>query len=89
MKDAKLSMETQDFEYANMFSELQTLHPIDTIRQLSILTKKKLGETFSNQNLLMSILNYFDYLAVIIKIYAKRSPAKSIVFQEILKNCLP
>ena len=40
MKDAKLAMETQDFEYANMFSELQTLHPIDTIRQLSILTKK-------------------------------------------------
>ena len=32
----------------------------------------------------MSILNYFDYLAVIIKISAKK-----IVFQEILKNCLP
>ena len=38
----------------------------------------------SNQNLWMSILNYLDNFAVIIKM-----SAKNIVFQEILKNCLP
>ena len=39
--------------------------------------------TWSKQNLLMSILNYFDYFTVIIKI-----SAKNIVLQEIFKNCL-
>ena len=34
MKDAKLAMETQDFEYANMFSELQTVQPKDKIEYL-------------------------------------------------------
>ena len=41
----------------------------------------------SNQNLWMSILNYLDNFAVIIKPF--KLSAKNIVFQEILKNCLP
>ena len=42
MKDAKLAMETQDFEYANMLSELQTLHPNCIACKIEYINRHKL-----------------------------------------------